>query len=72
MSVRVFASIIHRVRLSCADQMAGLASWSVLYLCATGLYWSRRVGMLCAPQETRTYTAFTVPFIVTIHSGLGG
>jgi len=47
-SVCVFASIIHRVRLSCADMMDWLSSWSVLYLCASSLYWSRRVGMLCA------------------------
>jgi len=47
-SVRVFASIIHQVRLSCADMMAWLASWSVLYLCSTCQYRSRRVGMLCA------------------------
>ena len=46
--VRVLASSIHRVRLSCADMMAWLASWSLLYLRTTGLYWSCRVGMLYA------------------------
>jgi len=34
--LRVFASSINRVRLSCDDVMAWLANWSVLYLRATG------------------------------------